>query len=170
MSSPTITGNRRGPVAGIDISAVTDRLAALLSRHSIDILRVALGLVYLGFGVLKFVPDLSPAEPLVVRTLDTLSFGIVPATAAMVLTATLETFIGLALVSGKFLRTGLVVLATAFVGIMSPVVLFAGDMFGDGPTLEAQYVLKDVVLIAAGLVVGAKALGARLVAPRQTEV
>ena len=79
----------------------------------------------------------------------------------MVLTATMETFIGLALVSGKFLRTGLVVLATAFVGIMSPVVLFAGDMFGDGPTLEAQYVLKDVVLIAAGLVVGAKALGAR---------
>jgi uncharacterized membrane protein YphA (DoxX/SURF4 family) len=164
MSASTLTDHTR-----IDLGAVTDRLAAVLARHSIDILRVTLGLVFLGFGVLKFVPDLSPAEPLVVRTLDTLSFGLIPGTAAMVLTATMETFIGLALVSGKLLRTGLVVLASAFVGIMSPVVLFAGDMFGDGPTLEAQYVLKDVVLIAAGLVVGAKALGARLVAPRPTD-
>lgn len=47
----------------------------------------------------------------------------VPATAVMLLIATMETFIGLALVTGRFLRTGLVVLAGALVGIMSPVVL-----------------------------------------------
>lgn len=41
----------------------------------------------------------------------------------MLLIATMETFIGLALVTGRFLRTGLVVLAGALVGIMSPVVL-----------------------------------------------
>lgn len=33
---------------------------------------------------------------------------------------------------------------------------------GGTPTLEAQYVLKDIVLAAAVLVIGATALGARL--------
>lgn len=154
------------PVRRVDVTALRQRLVNALSRHSIDILRIALGLVFLGFGVLKFVPGLSPAEDLVIRTLDTLSFGMVPATAAVVITATMETFIGLTLVTRRWLTAGLVVLGAAMVGILSPVVLFAGDMFGNGPTLEAQYVLKDIVLVAAGLVVAAKALGARLVAPR----
>ena len=43
------------------------------------------------------------------------------------------------------------------VGIMSPLVLFYGDLFPGGlPTLEAQYVLKDIVLAAAGAVVAAR--------------
>jgi putative oxidoreductase len=47
---------------------------------------------------------------------------------------------------------------------MSPLVLFFGDLFPDGtPTLEGQYVLKDIVLVAAGLVVAARVMGARLV-------
>jgi len=45
-------------------------------------------------------------------------------------------------------------------------VLFFGDLFPGAPTLEAQYVLKDVVLVAAALVVTARALGARLVTDR----
>jgi hypothetical protein len=51
------------------------------------------------------------------------------------------------------------------VGILSPLVLLAGDLIADGPTLEAQYVFKDIVLVAAALVVAARALGARLVPP-----
>ena len=39
--------------------------------------------------------------------------------------------------------------------------LFTGELFGSGPTLEAQYIVKDAVLVAAALVVAAKALGAR---------
>jgi len=39
-------------------------------------------------------------------------------------------------------------------------VLFPGDLFPGGlPTLEAQYVLKDIVLGAAAAVVAARALG-----------
>lgn len=86
----------------------------------------------------------------------------------MVVTAILETFIGLTLVTGVGLRAGLVVLAGSLIGIMSPVVLFFADMFPGGtPTLEAQYVLKDIVLAAAAAVVAAKALGARYVAPHR---
>ncbi len=90
-----------------------------------------------------------------------LSFGSVPAPVALVLVAVLETFIGLTLVTGRWVIAGLVALGTASVGFFAPLVLFAGELFGNGPTLEAQYIVKDAVLVAAALVVAAKALGAR---------
>lgn len=135
------------------------------STYSVEFLRVSLGLVFLGFGVLKFFPGLSPAADLATRTVETLTLGIVPGPAALILTAVMECFVGLTLVSGRLLRTGLAVLGVSLIGIMSPLVLFAADLFPVGPTLEAQYVLKDVVLVTAGMVIAAKALGARLVAP-----
>jgi uncharacterized membrane protein YphA (DoxX/SURF4 family) len=139
------------------------RLTQWLAKRSIDLLRVSLGVVFLGFGVLKFFPGASPAEALVARTLDTLSLGVVSGRGAVLLTAVAECFIGITLVTGKFLRVGLLVLAASLVGIMSPLVLFFGDMFPSTPTLEAQYVFKDIVLATGGLVVAARALGARLV-------
>jgi len=137
-------------------------LARVLTRWSVPALRVALGLVFLGFGVLKFFPGASPAEEIAARTVETLTFGLVPATAAVLLTAVMETFIGLTLLSGRLLRTGLVVLAVAMVGILSPVALVGDELFGHGMTLLGQYVLKDVVLVAGAAVVAAVALGARL--------
>jgi uncharacterized membrane protein YkgB len=142
------------------------RLATWLARHSLDILRISLGLVFLGFAVLKYFPGVSPAEDLAVRTVETLSLGILSGYGALVATAIVETFIGLTLITGKLLRAGLLVLGGAMVGILSPLVLFFGDLFPGAPTLEAQYVLKDVVLVAAALVVTARALGARLVTDR----
>lgn len=137
-------------------------LRAWLNRYSIDLLRISLGLIFALFGILKFIPGASPAEDLAVRTVDTLTFGLVSGTAALWATAVVESFIGLTLVTGRFIRTGLVVLGIALIGIMSPVVLFFGELFPGAPTLEAQYVLKDMVLAAAGLVIGAAALGSRL--------
>jgi putative oxidoreductase len=141
-------------------------LAVWLAKHSIGILRVSLGLVFLGFGVLKFFPDASPAQALVERTLDTLTFGLLSGETALLVTAVAECFIGLTLVTGKLVKAGLVVLAGSLVGIMSPLVLFYGDLFPGAPTLEAQYVFKDIVLAAAGLVIAARTLGARLVPER----
>ena len=135
-----------------------NRLSGWLGRQSIDILRVSLGLVFLAFGFLKFFPGASPAEALVIRTIDTLTLGVIDGQAALLLTAVMECFIGITLVTGRFLRTGLLVLGMSLVGIMSPLVLFFGDLFPGTPTLEAQYVFKDIVLAAAGLVIAAKAL------------
>lgn len=139
-------------------------VAVWLTAHSITALRISLGLVILGFGALKFIPGASPAEDLVMRTTDVLTLGLVSGTAAVVATAVLETFIGFTLLTGIGLRVGLVAMAGWLVGIMTPVVLFPADMFpGFFPTLEAQYVLKDVILAAAAAVVAAKELGARYV-------
>jgi putative oxidoreductase len=164
MSQTVLSPNRQQTPVALQTAYAhaVSALSAWLNTHSITILRVSLGLVFLGFGVLKFVPGLSPAEDLAVATVDRLTLGIVSGQAALLLTATMETVIGLTLVTGRFVRVGLVVLAGALVGIMSPLVLFPGDLFGGGPTIVAQYVVKDVVLIAGGLVVAAHTLGGRI--------
>ena len=102
----------RPPVSTVSpramVNTAVDRLADVLTAHSITILRVSLGLVFLVFASFKFV-------------------------------------------------------AGALVGILSPLVLFPGQMWADnGPTLTGQYVFKDLVLVAGGLVVAAHTLGARM--------
>jgi uncharacterized membrane protein YphA (DoxX/SURF4 family) len=165
MSTPTI--ERRPTITYGRPPNQLERAQAVaarwLSRYSVAVLRVSLGIVFFAFGVLKFVPGASPAEALVERTIDTLTLGIIHGRTAVLITAVVECFIGLTLVTGKLVRLGLVVLAGALVGIMSPLVLFFSDMFPGGtPTLDAQYVFKDIVLAAAGLVIAAVALGAKL--------
>lgn len=138
------------------------RAQVLLDRHCITVLRWSLGFVFLLFGGLKLVPGLSPAADLAARTVEALTFGLVTGPSAVLMTATLETFIGVTLLSGRFLKAGLAVLGVSMVGILSPLVLFPGELFPAGPTIVGQYVVKDVVLVAAGFVVAAHALGARL--------
>jgi putative oxidoreductase len=134
-------------------------LKSLLERWSIPALRVALGLVFAAFGVMKFFPGVSPLEPLVEATWGVLTFGMVGGQLALVLTAVIETVAGVALISGVFARFGLLMLAIAFVGILSPLVFFPGELFADGgPTLLGQYVMKNVVLIAAALVIASRVL------------
>jgi putative oxidoreductase len=145
------------------VSTVLDRLADVMSAHSVTVLRVSLGLVFLTFAAFKFVPGASPAEDLAVATVGKLTFGLVTGSVALLLTAVTETVIGLTLLTGRFVKVGLLVLAGALAGIMSPLVLFPDQMWsGNGPTLTGQFVFKDIVLVAGGLVVTAHALGARL--------
>jgi uncharacterized membrane protein YphA (DoxX/SURF4 family) len=158
MSTVTTLTRPEAPRPAPRSSPLVERTADWLARYSVDILRVSLGVVFVVFGALKFVPDASPAEALVERTVDTLSFGIVSGQTAVVLTAIAECVIGITLITGRFLRVGLLVLGGSMVGIMSPLVLFFTDLVPDTPTLEAQYVFKDIVLVAAGLVVASRAL------------
>jgi len=75
-----------------------------LVRNSITALRISLGAVFLGFGLLKYFPGASPAGNLTVSTISILTFGLVPDTVALVGTATLECLIGLSLLVGRGLR------------------------------------------------------------------
>lgn len=134
------------------------RVSEWLAQHSVPALRISLGLVIAGFGVLKFIPGASPAEELVMQTTEVLTFGAVSGTTAVVMTAMLETYLGLTLLTGRGLKVGLLVMAGWLGGIMAPIVLFPNEMFPNGfPTLAAQYVLKDVILAAAWAVVASKA-------------
>jgi uncharacterized membrane protein YphA (DoxX/SURF4 family) len=138
-----------------------------LARYSVTLLRIGMGIVFLWFGALKFFPGLSPATDLALRTIDTLTFGLVPANIAIILLATLETVIGLGFLTGKFMRVILALLVFQMAGTVTPLVLFPAEtftIFPIAPTLEGQYIIKNVVLIAAALVIGATVRGGQLVA------
>ena len=141
------------------------RLARWLARHSITLLRMSLGVIFLGFGVLKFVPGLSPAEPLAADTMQILTLGLLPERIGVLIVAALESTIGFLLLTGLLMRIALALLAVEMVGIMSPLVLLPGAMFEENlaPTLAGQYVIKDIIIGAAGLVIAAQRLGARLI-------
>lgn len=129
-----------------------------LVRHSVTTLRVAVGLVFLGFGVLKFFPGVSPAEGLTEATTNILFLGLVPGHVALVLIAALESVIGLIFITGRGMRLGIWLLGIEFIGILSPLALLPGRLFSGphlAPTLEGQYVLKDLILVAAGMVIAA---------------
>jgi uncharacterized membrane protein YkgB len=150
----------------VDLRSVEIGVATWLARYSVDLLRISLGLVFFGFGALKFVPGLSPAETLATQTLQVMTFGLVPDQVGLIFVASLETVIGVLLLTGRWMRPALVLLAFELVGILSPLVLLPGEMFRGAlfaPTLEGQYVLKDVIVVAAGLVVAARTLGARMI-------
>lgn len=144
------------------LATVVGQLHGVLERYSISLLRISLGLVFLGFGIVKFFPGLSPAEDIAAATIERLTFGYIAGDHAVLMTAIVETFIGLTLVTARFVRLGLVVLTGALVGIMSPLVLFTDQLFPHGPSLMGQYVVKDIVLAAGAMVVAAYALGSRL--------
>lgn len=151
----------RGVRRLLDVAAV--REAAIhrwLTRYSITALRISMGAVLFGFGILKYFPGVSPAEDMVMATTHLLSFGLVPAVVpygvAMALTATLECAIGLLLITGRCLRLTIALLVVQLTGILSPVVLLTGQIFAGPyhmPTLEGQYVLKNVILLAAAMVI-----------------
>jgi putative oxidoreductase len=116
-----------------------------LMRYSIIALRISVGAVYLGFGVLKYFPGVSPAESLALATTHMLSFGLVP--------AVIPNGVAIYLLGGHL------------VGILSPAVLLAGREFAGPhhmPTLEGQYVLKDVILVAVAMVIATTVRGSAL--------
>lgn len=137
-----------------------------MARAGIPLLRLSLGIVFLWFGALKFFPSLSPAQELAARTLDTLSGGRVPASVSLPLLAACECVIGVGLLSGRGLRGVLLLLYVQMLGTLTPLVLFPGELFTRipyAPTLEGQYIIKNLVLISAGIVVGATVHGGRIV-------
>ncbi|CAM5271554.1 DoxX family protein OS=Streptomyces glaucescens OX=1907 GN=SGLAU_31795 PE=4 SV=1 [Streptomyces glaucescens] len=70
-----------------------------------------------------------------------------------------ETLIGLALITGLLLRPALTLLFAHMAGVFTSLALLPGQMWHHGvPTLEGQYVLKNVILVAACLTVTADEL------------
>jgi uncharacterized membrane protein YphA (DoxX/SURF4 family) len=141
------------------------RITVYLAASAVPALRVALGTVFLWFGLLKLVPGLSPAESLATGTIEALTFGLVPAAVSLPVLAAWEVLIGLGLLSGRFLRATLLLLAVQMLGTMTPLLLFPAEtftIFPFAPTLEGQYIIKNLVLVAAAMVIGGTVRGGQL--------
>jgi uncharacterized membrane protein YkgB len=148
------------PLEPIDI-----RLTTWMARHGITLTRIALGVVFLWFGAIKFVPGWSPAADLAARTIERITFGVVTPEIGLPVLAAWESLIGIGLLLGRFLRLTLLLLFVQMPGTLLPLVLFPSETFTafpHSPTMEGQYIIKNVVLIAAAIVVGATVRGGGL--------
>jgi uncharacterized membrane protein YphA (DoxX/SURF4 family) len=136
-----------------------------MARYGITLLRISLGIVFFWFGVLKFFPHQSPAEVLASNTILRLSFNHIGPAASMPLLATWECLIGLGLLTGIAMRVTLFLLFVQMLGTLLPLFFFPRETFASVPfvpTLEGQYIIKNLVLISAGIVIGATVRGGRL--------
>lgn len=136
-----------------------------MARHGIALTRIALGIVFLWFGIIKFVPTWSPAAELATRTIERLTAGLVPPAISLPLLAAWESLIGIGLLTGRYLRATLFLLFAQMPGTMTPLFLFPHETFRAfpyAPTLEGQYIIKNLVLIGAAIVVGATVRGGQL--------
>ena len=145
--------------------AIDRRLTHWMAGHGLTLLRISIGLVFLWFGILKFWPNLSPADELATATIDELFFGLIPETTARISLAILETAIGIGLITGKFMRLTLLLLVGQMFGTVTPLFLFPEVTWSDPfvPTLEGQYILKIIVFVTAALTIGATVRGGGLV-------
>jgi len=143
-----------------------DRITTFMRHYGILFLRISLGIVFFWFGLLKFFPGLSPADQIATRTIAKLTFGLLQPGVSIIVLAFWETIIGLGLITGKLLRIILLLLFAQMLGTLTPLFLFPSETFTHvpyAPTLEGQYIIKNLVLISAGLVVGATVRGGRIV-------
>ena len=141
------------------------RITEWMAKYGPVLLRVSVGIVFLWFGFLKFFPGLSPAQELAGRTIEILSFGVVKPAVSVPMLAALETIIGLGLIFGLALRAVLLLLFFQMLGTMTPLFLFPSEVFTRvpyAPTLEGQYIIKNLVLISAALVIGATVRGGQI--------
>jgi uncharacterized membrane protein YphA (DoxX/SURF4 family) len=141
------------------------RITETMAEHGLTLLRVAIGVVFLWFGVLKFFPGASPAEALAGKTIESLTFGTIPEGTALIILAVWESAIGIGLLVGRWMRVVLLLLFVQMLGTITPLFLFPAEtwtIFPIAPTLEGQYIIKNIVIVSAAIVLGATVRGGEL--------
>lgn len=150
-----------------EFDALDLRITRWMARSGIPLLRISMGIVFFWFGALKLVPGLSPAEGLIRETITFLPMHIF-----LPVLAVWEMLIGVGFITGKFMRITILLLFLQMPGTISPMVLRPDLVFTQFPfglTLEGQYIIKNLVLISAALVIGATVRGGGLEAEPDDE-
>lgn len=127
------------------------QIISWMQSHGFLITRIAMGLVFIWFGALKPF-HLSPAEQLVKDT----TFWI-PIPHFIVWLGIWEVVIGLCFLFEKSLRPAILLLFLHMPGTVLPFFILPELCFNSFPfglTLEGQYIIKNLVLVAAALVIG----------------
>lgn len=124
-----------------------------LNRISLPTLRISLGIIFIWFGALKPLGN-SPANDVITKTVYWFNPDIfIP------ILGIWEIAIGLCLLYAPFIRAGLFLLALQMPGTFLPLILLPEVCFVNFPfdlTLEGQYIVKNLVLIGAAIVVGSR--------------
>ncbi len=133
-----------------------------MSKHSVTLLRVGIGIVFFWFGIQKFFPGMSSAEDLATRTIEVMTFGLIEQSVGMFLLAFWEVIIGITFIFGIYMRIAIPLLFLQMIGTITPLFFFPEETFTMIPVVPniiGQYIIKNIVLIAAGMVIGAHHFG-----------
>lgn len=133
------------------LDALDGQIAGWMDRHGRYLLRVSLAIVFIWFGILKPL-GLSPAEELVKNTVYWL-----PGDLFVPILGWWEVAIGVGLLIRPLLRVALFLLFLQMPGTALPLVLLPHVCFTQFPyglTLEGQYIIKNLTLISAAIVIG----------------
>ena len=139
------------------LNKIDTKVTSWMDRNGLFLLRISMGIVFVWFGVLKFFPGVSAAQDLAIRTIEMLTFGLVPEVLIINGLALWEVLIGVGLIWGKFMKATLLLLFLQMMGTFTPIFLFPDEVFNHipyAPTLEGQYIIKNIVIISAAIVLG----------------
>lgn len=133
--------------------SIDQAIISTVRKVSIPVSRLAIFVVYFWFGSLK-VLSLSPASPLVLALLDrTMPF--VSPDAFLVWFGLFEVLIGVIFLIPRFARLAIALLVIHLVTTVMPLVLLKSSLWTGMmvPTLEGQYIIKNVLIVALAIVV-----------------
>ena len=135
------------------IRRIDERIAGFLRDWSLTLLRVSVAIVFVWFGALK-VFDVTPVADLVADTV----YWVDPGWFVPVL-GVFEIVVGLGLLVRRQLRLVLALFALQMAGTFLVLVVQPEVAFQDANplllTVEGEFVVKNLVLLSAGMVVGA---------------
>lgn len=157
MTSPDLDFEQR--IEGLlpnPVRRSLDRLDATVARfleeHGVTALRIAIAIIFIWFGLLKVIGR-SPVEDLVK---DTIYF--LPQDTFFVFLGVWEIVIGIGLLVPVALRLTLLLFWVQMAGTFLALVVLPGRSFQDGNpfllSVTGEFVIKNLALIAAGLVIG----------------
>lgn len=139
-----------------NFDALDRRLADSMNKIGLPALRISLGIIFIWFGILKPI-GLSPAEGLVLATVNWMPV-LSPETWLMVI-GLWEVIIGVCFLFKPTLRIAIGLLAMQMAGTLLPLfilteVTFQAGQFPYAPTMEGQYIIKNLLIISAAIVIG----------------
>ena len=133
------------------VNNVDAAIATWMDDWGNAVLRVALAVVFIWFGALKVV-GVSPAADLVAATVY-----VVPPDLFVPILGVWEVLIGICLLYRPLIRVGILLLFVQLPGTFLPLVLLPEVVYVQVPyalTVEGQYIVKNLVIIGAALVIG----------------
>ena len=127
------------------------------------LVRVPMFIIFFWFGVLK-VFEVSPAQELIIDTVYWMPF--LSAEKWTIVIGVWEMFIGIFFLSKRTTLLAMVLLFLQMSGTFMPLVILPNVTFQNSnpflPTLEGQYIIKNIIIITAALIIGRKYLKVRL--------
>jgi len=145
----------------MDLDRLDRTLSGIMRRWGVPALRLSLGVVFIWFGLLKPL-GISAAEPLVLATVRWLPVGDPAVWVAVI--GWWEVAIGVGFLVPGGARIAIALLALQMVGTFLPLVVLPDVAFQSGrvpygPSMEGQYIIKNLLIISAALVVGGTVRG-----------